>query len=518
MPAELSDISCSSLSELVAEYLGLHFPKERWADLERGVCASAREYGDGDMDEYLRRLLSSTPSSREVEILASHLTIGETYFFREKQSFDILEEKILPQLIHARRATAQQQLRVWSAGCATGEEPYSIAILLSRMIPDLKDWNILILATDLNVRSLEKAERGVYGDWSFRNAPPWVRSRYFTATSDDRWAVVPTIRKMVKFASLNLVKDAYPSLLNATTAIDIILCRNVLMYLTPGAAKEAVDGLYRSLASNGWLMVAPAEASNSLFSQFASVSFAHGTLYRKATKQPEMVLSLAPGGPDQPIELVHLPESFVEHERFAAALQKAACSPVQPDRTESGKILLTQAVDLYSQGHYKLAEAKINVALSGNDRDGQATLFLARLFANQGLLAEALQWCERALRSNKMDASAHYLRALILLEQGLLQEAALSLRRAIYVSPGLVLAHFALGNLAMRQRKLKESQRCFHYARMLLANYREGDVLLESDGLTAGRLRDWVRLHLDQLKAMKDGAAEKPHCTKVLAI
>ncbi|MEO6321363.1 MAG: CheR family methyltransferase, partial [Polaromonas sp.] len=126
----------SCLSERLATQMGLHYPKERWRDLKRGVAAAAPEFGMASADACARWLLSAPLTRPQVEVLARHLTVGETYFFREKKTFEILEAQLLPALLRERTGT-QQRLRIWSAGCCTGEEPYSIAILLARMIPNL---------------------------------------------------------------------------------------------------------------------------------------------------------------------------------------------------------------------------------------------------------------------------------------------------------------------------------------------------------------------------------------------
>ncbi len=222
----------SQLSEFVATQMGLHFPKERWRDLERGIRSAAREFDFKDAESCLQWLVSSPLAKGQIEILARHLTVGETYFFREQKSLEILEGYVLPELIRTRREN-EKRLRIWSAGCCTGEEPYSIAILLAKLIPDLKDWKITILGTDLNPRSLQKASEGVYSEWSFRGTPEWVGERYFTRAKDGRWAVLPSIKKMVTLHYLNLAEDAFPSLLSNTNAMDVIFCRNVLMYFHP---------------------------------------------------------------------------------------------------------------------------------------------------------------------------------------------------------------------------------------------------------------------------------------------
>ena len=122
-----------------------------------------------------------------------------------KEYFAFLEEKVLPELIELRRTTGKY-LRIWSAGCCTGEEPYSLAILLDKILGDTKDWNITILATDINPIFLRKASAGIYGKWSFRDTPEWVRERYFTKTKENHFELLPKIRKRVSFTCHNLVR------------------------------------------------------------------------------------------------------------------------------------------------------------------------------------------------------------------------------------------------------------------------------------------------------------------------
>src|SRR5712691_1715329 len=270
----------AQFSELVAGQMGLHFPHERWRDLERGVMAAAGEFGFRDAESCIRDLIASPLSRDQIRVLASHLTVGETYFFREKSSLGVLANEVLPELIRARRG-GQQLLRLWSAGCCTGEEAYSLACLLSGLLPDPQDWHITILGTDINPRSLRKAIDGIYTRWSFRDNPPWLTERYFEAITDGRFGVRDRVKKMVTFSYLNLVEDSYPSLPTNTTAMDVILCRNVLMYFAPEVAGRVVNKLYRSLVDGGWLIVSPTETSQPLFSDFATVNFPGAVFYQK---------------------------------------------------------------------------------------------------------------------------------------------------------------------------------------------------------------------------------------------
>ena len=156
-------------------------------------------------------MLSGTLTRPQLHALASHLTVGETYFFRERKTFDALSNVILPELISRRRGR-EQRLRLWSAACCTGEEAYSLAILLQQLLPDWKDWNVTILATDINERFLQKAAAGIYGEWSFRDCGPLFKERHFTRAPDGRYQVAAHVRDWVKFAQLNLAEDSFPSL------------------------------------------------------------------------------------------------------------------------------------------------------------------------------------------------------------------------------------------------------------------------------------------------------------------
>ncbi len=470
MRPTLSSSLLSQLSEFVATQTGLHFPQERWSDLERGITAAAPDFNFLDRESCARWLLSAPLTRRMNEVLASHLSVGETYFFREKQSLGILEEHILPRLLQSRRQN-ERRLRIWSAGCSTGEEAYTIAIMLDRLIPDLKDWNVTILATDFNPKFLRKAAQGMYGEWSFRYAPVWLRERYCNKTRDGSFEIHPRIRKMVTFSYLNFADDVYPSLLNNTSAMDVIFCRNVLMYFTAHRAKQVTGNFHRALIDGGWLIVSPAEASNSLLSSFTPVEFPGTVLYRKMdnaalsvppksdSKQEESILWQRPPGRDK-----------------ACRGQEAAPTGAGLEVSQTNTSPATQADQL--------------PAPQPDEREAPSRM--ARSCANQGRLSEALEWCEKAIAADKLNPLHHYLSATILQEQGQYDIAIQSLIRALYLEPMFVLAHFALGNLHQSQGRYREAQRYFGNVLLLMRKHPQDEILPEADGLTAGRLTEIV--------------------------
>ena len=475
MQPALSEAILSPLSDLLAARIGLYFPKERWPDLDRGMAAAAHEFGQTDAEACARWLLSAPLTHHQIEILASHLTVGETYFFREQRSFEALEQYIFPELLRAREHT-QRRLRIWSAGCCTGEEPYSIAMLLDRLIPHPREWSTMILATDINPAFLRKAAQGVYGDWSFRDTPAWLQARYFKSKKNARFEIQSRIRKCVTFSYLNLADDVYPSLTNNTNAMDVIFCRNVLMYFTAQRARKVIENLHRSLVDGGWLIVSPTETSTSLFSAFTAVEFPGVVLYRKPPgAASRMVVAAYPAS-----VLVAPPEDL---------------KPPQPAIFPGPVVAqVTGAVPTYAPASESGRPAvQPGEALASNQDDPRAApALMARACANQGQLTEAIAWCEQAIVADKLNPAHHYLLATILQEQGQGDAAVWSLLRVLYLDPDFVLAHFTLGNLRLSQGRRREAQRHFDNALALLHAHPHDEPLPESEGLTAGRLTEII--------------------------
>jgi chemotaxis protein methyltransferase CheR len=457
----------SQLSELLAARMGLHFPTRCWGDLARGVAAAASSFGMPDADSCARWLLSTALTRGQIETLANHLTVGETYFFRDECSFEALEHHVLPPLMRECEQ-ANRPLRIWSAGCCTGEEPYSIAMLLDRLTAPSKAWNAHILATDINPTFLRKAAEGTYAEWSFRATPAWVRERYFVQGWKSRFEMQRAIRDRVAFAYLNLADDVYPSPTNGTSEIDVIFCRNVLMYFTPQQAEKIVENFRRSLVSGGWLVVSPAETSNNLFSRFSAVGFSGATFYRK------------------------LPNTRLQD---AATTFPAIASCQEPDAWPL-EGLVRDVAPAATRRDMPLRK-ECGSTPSGWEADDRA----AHLHANQGRLVEAAEYCERAVAADKLNPARLYFLAAIRREQGQNDLAAQSLTRALYLDPRFVLAHFALGNICLAQSSRGEAERHFRNTLDLLHGHSSDEALPESEGLSAGRLVEIVTSVLSGLSS-----------------
>lgn len=511
MNGEMHSSLLAELSQRIETWMGLFFPPDRWADLLRKLDAAAPAFGCKDAESCARLLTASVVSKKQIELLATYLTIGETYFFREPRTFEVLEQEILPPLIQERR-NGVQQLGFWSAACCTGEEPYSIAMLLHRLLPDLSEWKINIVATDISSRFLRKAEEGVYGQWSFRGISPAVQAQHFRKTPNGLYAISAALKRMVSFAQLNLVKDVYPSPLNGPAGLDVIFCRNVLIYFTPQRIQYILTQLYQALNEDGWLVVSPVETAFAMDSPFTVVQFPGVTLFQKGLKRTKSYFFLDSVAVSSSFQSTLDEFPWTAPPNLQVNANGDSSTPVGPESQhedqeqetfapsplplENRRRLYEEACALYACGRYEAVVETLQT-ICWEERSGdffsipsreQVMTLLARAYANQGQLAKAQDWCEQALTINKFDPRLYYLHATILLACGQETEARSSLTQALYLDRRFVLAHFTLGNLARQQKEFKEAEKHFEKALSLLQRYRSEDILPESEGMTAGRL------------------------------
>lgn len=217
--------------------------------LKRRLAVRLRARGVESYREYARLL-----DDEEYEKLFEALTINLSYFFRGETAFKALRAKVLKPLLQEKAKRGSRLIRVWSAGCASGEEPYSVAVLFHELLgKHLKDWQIRIHATDLDAGALEKARRGVYSEFSFRGVNPKYIAQYFTPLSQSEYAIKPEIAALVKFERRDLIADSPPR------RLDLILCRNVMIYFSRQQQQRLLTIFHRTLNDEGYLMVGMTE-------------------------------------------------------------------------------------------------------------------------------------------------------------------------------------------------------------------------------------------------------------------
>ncbi len=488
----------SKLSLFIASKIGLSFPNEKFIDLERGIKSTSKEFNFENVEDFINWLITASLNHTQIEILAGYLTIGETFFYRDEKYFEVLENKILSDIISSRRDKGKR-IRIWSAGCSTGEEPYSIAILLNKMIPDIKDWDITILASDVNPKFLKKANEGIYTEWSFRNTPAWIKNNYFISETDNRFIIRPSIRKMVNLSYLNLAEDNYPSLLSNTNAMDLIFCRNVLMYFIPDLAAKVIFNLHNSLIDGGWLIVSPAEASFVPKDKFILINFDNAILFKKdnakRTYADEIILHDIYIEPKEKLSDSNFKFDIWQNEELIINEELSDNINVNSfdDKTiKDSPDLYLHAYELYKSGFYEEAEKELLDIYSEDQLNTKTHALLSQIYANKGELNEALTWCEKAIVNDKLNPAHYYLKATILQELGNKKDAIRLLKQTLYLDHNFVMAYLSLGNLVSNYNQPGESKKYFQNALSILNNYAPGDILPYSEGITAGRLSEII--------------------------
>jgi chemotaxis protein methyltransferase CheR len=498
MHKRVSNTLLDELSEFVTVQMGLHFQKGRRLDLLRGVRTAAKEFGFDDVEECIHWLLSKPLKKNQIEVLASHLTVGETYFFREPKVFEALEKQILPLLIR-QRFNYDKRIRIWSAGSCTGEESYSLAILLERIIPDIASWNIKILATDINPIFLKKATEGLYREWSFRGTPLWLKEQYFKTTADGFYEIIPRIRRMVTFQYLNLVEDVFPSLFNETNAMDLILCRNVLMYFSSLQVRNCIERFHHCLVDDACLIVASSETSPIFSDFFLSENYPGAIIYRKRPQQVTTNQLFTPlsylefNETDTVLEGI-VPVKIKEEIVPVPLSREFDVSETESEAVEAKADTLAEANSYYEQGLYVETVALLHEILKGDAKNTEAVVLLAKSMANQGQLDDALVWCEKAIALDKLNPEVHHLHAVILFEMGKTETAITALKRVLYLDSNFIMAYFMLGNIFRQTGKNGESGKYFETALRLLSQHHPEETLTRSDGMTAGHLSEMIYL------------------------
>jgi chemotaxis protein methyltransferase CheR len=510
--------------ELILNRSGLYFPEKKKSDLAIGLFKALEDAPQtaSGIDSYYNFLKeAATPEAqKEMDRLINLLTIGETHFFRDSAQFDALSNHVLPELIARKRTAAgsidpvfSPHLRLWSAGCSTGEEPYSLAILLRELIPDIERWQVLILATDINRDSLKRAQGGLYTNWSFREArAKTMRSLYFSREGK-RYRLRDKIRRMVTFAHLNLIEDDYPSIRNNTVSMDLIICRNVTIYFAEPTTRQVIQRFYNALVPGGWLVVGHAEPSLTIYRAFQARNYPNTLLYQK-TGQPT-------SWPEDWKKLETTPSLKVSHPSLISKTSPAAPKPIltermppaiQPKKSKLSSLSQTKTLTSIPETKKyqkasdsdpcKVAETLLNEGRSvqvidtlesnleelPTDVQAFARCLLARAYANQGQWDKARYWGESALKLDNLLSEAYYILAMVDEHEGEIEQAIDKLKKVIYLDRQKPLPYFNLAMLHKKQRQVPQAQRALNNVIRILSQWAPEKVIPDSGGSTARRL------------------------------
>lgn len=278
MPAtiNMSESQFEKLRKIIYDRSGIHFQDTKKYVLESRLTRRLEELDFENYDQYLMYLTTGPYQSEEFQEMFNRITINETSFFRNEPQLQSFEERILPELLEARKAT--KTLRIWSAACSSGEEPYTLAIQIYRSLGvRLADWRIEILGTDISEKVLNIARSGRYHHYAVRSTNPAIVSRYFK--QDDRhYQLNDDIMSMVNFEKLNL-KDVFAARRFGT--FDLIMCRNVLIYFDDDMKTNVIKMFQHQLADDGTLYIGHSESLHNMETGFAQLDLPHAFAYRK---------------------------------------------------------------------------------------------------------------------------------------------------------------------------------------------------------------------------------------------
>ncbi|WP_242040497.1 protein-glutamate O-methyltransferase CheR [Coleofasciculus sp. FACHB-1120] len=453
----------------------------------------------------------SYQSQCEWQELAILLTIGESYFFRDKGQFSLLKHQILPRLIAAKRQT--KTLRIWSAGCSTGEEPYSLAILLTQLIPDWENWNLYILGTDINQESINKARQGIYSSWSFRLLDLQLQNCYFEQHRTE-WKINADIQNMVNFKIVNLIKTPFPNLLLDIQNIDLILCRNVFVYFDRPAISLVVNKFYNTLQPGGYLLTAHAELQGLDLSLFHTESFPESTIYQRPEEKIGAKLSKKTvkvySNTEEPISCPSSSTPNQQEREFVQLIPKNYL-PVQigdkinPKVNESGYLsnlelskipadistfqtLLCEAETLFKQKYYASAIQKTEQAIALAPKNFGSYYLMALIYANLGEYDKAVHYCQLALKIDSLSEKPLYLLAHIAEEKGDVEEAKNLLRKIIYLVPSSISAYLELSSLYESEGNLLRTLKMRTAALEILKKLPQETTIESQEKMTAREL------------------------------
>ncbi len=271
--------SFDRLREIIYERAGIALGDNKQYLLENRLANRLKEYHCGNFAEYCDLIQYHAEGPREIVRMIDCVTTNETCFFREKPHLLALRDIVLPEMVERKRKRGERNLRIWSAACSTGEEPYTIAIVLQEMRTVLSGFNVEILASDINESVIQSARRGVYGENTLRNVEPHLQKKYFVPEGHCM-RVSDTLKNMVRFFNLNLNE---PRRLKMMRNIDVVFCKNVMIYFDTVVKKRVVESLYDSLNPGGILFVSPSESLHDCSRSFKPVHVKFGIVYRKET-------------------------------------------------------------------------------------------------------------------------------------------------------------------------------------------------------------------------------------------
>lgn len=437
--AAISEANLLRFAEVIEERFGLQFDSSSLTELAVVLSARMRALHSPGFDAYLQRLKAAPSMHEELRELAVKLTIGETYFFRGPEHFSAFSEVALPRLTRTRPT---RQIRILSAGCATGEEPYSLAMTL-RELGARAPAQTSILGLDVNPESIAKARRGRYSAWAMRAMRPDYLKKYFRRDRN-QFVLDAEVRAMVRFEERNLALEDYDFW--QPHSFDLIFCRNVTMYLSARMLSEVVARFARVLEPDGFLFLSHAEPLRG-FSPAFHVEHTHGAFYyvlREPSGPPADGMTDAapsPPPPDTAAAATPPPRNSLAPSILAVAARSSSELRISTEPRAS----LSRGAALMKAERFDEALATLEALPPADRSDPEVLLLTAINLMERGKLERAAQVCASLLALDDLSAAAHYLAALCHEQSGRRAAAVDGYRVGVFLDRAFAMPHLRLG-------------------------------------------------------------------------
>jgi chemotaxis protein methyltransferase CheR len=503
------------LRSIVSQRLGLVFDDSHLNHLVEVLRQRVRSTASPNSATYFSRLTAAGFGNSELSQLANELTVGETYFFRHPDHFRAFTEVALPQRLRERNN--HRPVSILSAGCASGEEPYTLAILACETLGHIPAEEVRITGIDVSPAMLDRAARARYSGWSLRATPTDRRQQYFQ--NDGREYILDgRIRSMVAFERCNLLDDD-PRFWRPE-AFDIIFFRNVAIYFSPDTLKTVIARLARSLVPGGFLFLGPSENLRNISNEF-HLLHTHETFYyqRRRSEELKPVSARASTTIAEPVAVESPPYVELEQDQswmeeiHRAAQRISALAGNRPDGSRKSTTTsgisspttpppiepagdLDLARELMRQERFDDAMAALRELPAASAADVDALLLHAVISTNKGRAEEAESICRRILVMDELNAGAHYLLALCREHVGDLPAAAEHDQAAVYLDPAFAAPHVHLGMMTKRKGDLTTAQRELQKALELLEREDAARILLFGGGFSRDALMQLCRAEL----------------------
>lgn len=275
---KISDSEFTQLRDFIYAQSGIYVADNRKYLLENRLSNRLKELNLKNFGEYHHYLRYDPRKTQEINRLFESVTTNETSFYRNPPQLKVFQDKILPEVIESQRKLGQKRLNIWSAGCSTGEEPYTLAIILHEVLrKEISAWSVKITANDLSEAVLQSARRGVYNDYTLRTTPKDIVGKYFVP-EEGMFKVKPEVKRLVSFGPINLSDRVA---LKRIDRSQVVFCRNVIIYFDDEMKKKAISGFYDNLVTGGFLFIGHSESLHNISRAFKPVHHPGAIIYKK---------------------------------------------------------------------------------------------------------------------------------------------------------------------------------------------------------------------------------------------